>query len=135
MNRGESMTVAAKASHVSPERLRQALAHSEIGQRSGRRWITADKRPRRVPVMTGGRVRVVIADGFEPAQLAGAHYHAVGEFVRTNDAGLLEPFEGKSVRTVSGRNYELEINPNALHRIAAMDSPPFHEIYEIVSPI
>jgi hypothetical protein len=84
--------------------------------------------------MSGGRVHVVIADGFVPAHLAGAHHHAVGEFVRTNDLSFLKPFEGKSVRTVSGRKYLLETDPNALHRIASMDSPPFHEIYEIVSP-
>jgi hypothetical protein len=84
--------------------------------------------------MTRGRVQVVIADGFEPAQLAGAHHHAVGEFVRTNDVGLLTPFKGKAVRSVSGRKYVLETDPNALHRIASMDNPPFHEIYEIVSP-
>jgi hypothetical protein len=119
---------------VSVERLRRVLQQAQIGKRKGKRWTTSDTRPRRIPVMTGGTVRVVIADGFEPAQLAGAHHHAAGEFVRTNDPGLLKPFEGRAVRSVSGRKYPLETDPNALHRIAAMDTPPFHEIYEIVSP-
>jgi hypothetical protein len=133
MNRGESMTAAARAARMSVERLRRVLAEAEIGRRNGRRWTTSDNRPRRVPVITDGRVRVLIADGYPPAQLAGAHHHAVGEFVRTNDLRVLKPFEGRYVRAVSGRKYPLETDPNELHRIAAMDLRPFHEIYEIVS--
>jgi hypothetical protein len=134
MNRGRSLTAAAKSSRISAERLRRFLVEQRLAQRKKRRWVASDTRPRRVPVMSGGRVHVVIADGFPPAQLAGAHHHAVGEFVRTNDLTFLKPFVGKSVRTVSGRKLILETDPNALHRIASMDSPPFHEIYEIVSP-
>lgn len=83
--------------------------------------------------MTGGRFRVVTVRGYEPARLVGEHHHAVGEFVRTNDIGSIRPFEGQSVSAVGGRKYPLETDPNALHRIAAMDTPPFHEIYEITS--
>ena len=72
-------------------------------------------------------------DGFDQASLVGKHHDAVGQFVRTNDIDLIEPFLGKSVRGANGREHPLETDPNELHRIAAMDSPPFHEIYEIVS--
>jgi hypothetical protein len=34
---------------------------------------------------------------------------------------------------MDGKSHPLETDPNALHRIAAMDTPPFHEIYEITS--
>jgi hypothetical protein len=84
--------------------------------------------------MTGGRPRVLTVRGYEPARLVGEHHHAAGEFVRTNDIKLIQPFRGRAVQAVNGRRYVLETDPNALHRIAAMDSPPFHEIYEIVSP-
>jgi len=83
--------------------------------------------------MTGGRFRVLTVRGYEEARLVGEHHHAAGEFVRTNDIKLIKPFKGQSVQAVSGRKYALETDPNALHRIAAMDSPPFHEIYEITS--
>ena len=49
------------------------------------------------------------------------------------DIDLLEPFEGLSVRAIDGKKYPLETDPNELHRIAAMDTPPFHEIYQITS--
>jgi hypothetical protein len=92
-----------------------------------------DDRLRKVLVMTRGRFRELTVRGFAEASLAGAHHHVAGQFVRTNDITLLKPFAGKSVRAATGRKYPLETDPNALHRIAAMGSPPFHEIYEILS--
>jgi hypothetical protein len=83
--------------------------------------------------MTNGRVRVLTVRGYTEARLVGEHHQAVGEFVRTNATKLIKPFNGKTVKTVGGRKYPLETSPNALHRIAAMDTPPFHEIYEITS--
>jgi len=134
MNRGRSLTAAARSAHVSPERLRRVLIDQRVAQKKGSRWVATDNRPRRVPVMTGGRVLTPIVDGYLQARLVGEHHHAAGQFVRTNDLDFIKPFEGKYVRTVSGRMLSLETDPNALHRIAAMDTPPFHEIYEIVSP-
>jgi hypothetical protein len=133
MNRGRSLKAAARAAHISRRRLRRVLAQRRLVRRKGRRWITTDNRLRRVPVMTGGRFRVLTVRGYEPARLVGEHHHAAGEFVRTNDIKLIEPFRARAVQAVNGRRYVLETDPNVLHRIAAMDSPPFHEIYEITS--
>jgi hypothetical protein len=83
--------------------------------------------------MTGSHVRVLTVRGYEPARLVGEHHDAVGEFVRTNAIEQLKPFKGRTVEAVNGRRYVLETDPNTLHRIAAIDSPPFHEIYEITS--
>ncbi len=83
--------------------------------------------------MTEGRARNLVLSGYLQARLVGEHHYAVGEFVRTNDIAVLKPFEGQSVKAVNGRRYQLETDPNALHRIAAMDTPPFHEIYQITS--
>lgn len=133
MNRGSSLTAAARSSHLTPKQLQGYLIQQRLAKRKGRRWITKDNRSRRVPVMTGGRFRVLTVRGYEQARRVGEHHHAVGEFVRTNDIALVKPFEGQSVEAINGRRYELETRPNSLHRIAAMDSPPFHEIYEITS--
>lgn len=133
MNRGRSLTATARSLNLSPRNLQNALTQQRLAKRKGRRWVTKDNRPRRVPVMTGGRFRVLTVRGYEPARLVGEHHHAAGEFVRTNDIKLIEPFRGQTVQAVNGRRYVLETDPNALHRIAAMDSPPFHEIYEITS--
>jgi hypothetical protein len=84
-------------------------------------------------VITGRQIRKLIVDSKEDATLAGKHYNAAGKFVKTNDITLLKPFAGRAVHAASGRRYVLQTDPNELHRIAAMDSPPFHEIYEFTS--
>jgi hypothetical protein len=134
MNRGRSLTAAARDSQLSRKQIQDYATQRRLGKRKGQRWVTKDNRPRRVPVMTKGRSRVLTVRGYAQARLVGEHHHAVGEFVRTNEIELIRPFKGQTVQTVSGRKYLLETNPNALHRIAAMDTPPFHEIYEITSP-
>ena len=134
MNRGLSLTAAARASHISRGRLREFLVQRRLGKRKRRRWVTKDNRPRRVPVMTRGRIRIITVPGYDEARRVGEHHQAAGEFVSTNDIELIRPFRGQTVQAVNGRRYALETDPNALHRIAAMDSPAFHEIYEILSP-
>ena len=133
MNRGISMTAASRSRHVSAERLRRFLVQEELAEREGRRWVISDGRLRPVPVITNGDIRIVTVAGYEPARLVGEHRQAVGAFVRTNDSEFIKPFEGRSVRAANGRKYLLETDPNELHRIASMDTPPFHEIYAITS--
>ena len=133
MNRGQALTAAAHSSRVSAERLRRFVTLKGLAERKASRWVPNDIRPRRVPVMTGGKMRILTVAGYPEARLVGEHHHAVGQFIRSNEIEWIEPFEGKSVRAVSGRRYPLETDPNELHRIAAMDMPDFHEIYEITS--
>jgi hypothetical protein len=84
--------------------------------------------------MTRGRIQVLTVSGYDEARRVGEHHQAAAEFVRRNDIELIKPFRGQRIQAVNGRRYALETDPNALHRIAAMDSPPFHEIYEIIAP-
>lgn len=133
INEGRSLTASARVHHVSRERLRRYIVALGIAKRVGRRWTMNDRRPRRTPVLTRGRQKSLVVNGFEQASLAGEHFSAAGAFVRTNDYTLIEPFIGKAVRSPQGREHPLETDPNELHRIAAMDTPPFHEIYEITS--
>ena len=133
MNRGRSLTATARSLRLPPKDLQGTLRQRRLAKRKGRRWVIKDSRLRRVPVMTAGRVLKLTVRGYEPARLVGEHHNAATEFVRKNDIKLIEPFRGQTVQAVNGRRYVLETGPNALHRIAAMDSPPFHEIYEITS--
>lgn len=135
MNRGSSLTTAARNLGLPRKQLQNYLTRRRLVKRKGKssRWVTKDNRLRRVPVMTGGRFRVLTVRGYERARLVGEHHNAVGEFIRTNKIAPIRPFEGKSVQAVTGREYPLETDPNALHRIASMDTPPFHEIYEVTS--
>jgi hypothetical protein len=133
MNRGRSLTVTARTLRLSKADLQRVLRKRRLLRRKGKRWVFKDNRPRRVPVMTVGRIRVVTVPTYKEAQLVGEHAHGVREFVSSNNVKFLKPFKGRSVQAVNGREFPLETDPNALHRIAAMDSPPFHEIYEITS--
>jgi hypothetical protein len=108
INRGRSLTTAARTSQVSAERLRKYLTQQHLAKRKGKRWVIQDNRPRRVPVMTGGRTRNLVLRGYPQARLVGEHHHAVGEFVRTNDIAVLKPFVGRSVQSVRGRKYSLD---------------------------
>jgi hypothetical protein len=133
MNRGESLTAAARKEHVWRDSLRRFLIRHGLAKRKGRRWVIKDNLIRQIPVITAGRRRMLTVRGYEPARLAGEHHHAAAEFVRRNDISLIESFRGQTVRAANGRRYRLETDPNALHRIAAMDTPPFHEVYEIIA--
>lgn len=132
INRGSSLTAAARSVNLPPKTLQSFVRLRRLARRKGGRWTVKDNRPRRVPVITKGRIRVAIVDGYEQARLVGQHYQAAGDFVRTNDIQVLKPFDGQSVRPVKGKAIPLETNPNAIHRIAAMDTSPFHEIYKII---
>ena len=133
MNQGQSLTIAARDSHVSSDRLRRFLLQQRLGRKKGARWAIRDKRNRRVPVWTAGQQKTITVPDFATASVVGNHHNAAGHFVRTNDISHLKPFVGRSVKTAQGKRVPLETDPNELHRIAAMDNPPFHEIYEITS--
>lgn len=133
MNRGSSLTTAARSVNLPPKSLQSFVSQRRLAKRKSGKWTIKDNRLGRVPVITKGRIRIVTVRGFEEARRAGEHHNAVGNFVRTNNLDLIKPFEGRSVQAVKGKPHPLEADPNALHRIAAMDTPPFHEIYEITS--
>jgi hypothetical protein len=133
VNRGRSLTATARSLKLSPRDLQRHLRQRGLLRRKGKRWVFSDNQLRRVLVITAGRIRRVIVSGYENANLAGQHFNAAGVFVRSNNVNVLKPFRGRSVTASNGSRYLLETDPNALHRIAAMDTPPFHEIYEITS--
>ena len=133
MNRGQSLTATARSLKLPPDDLRKTLKQLRLLKRKGKRWVFNDDRPRRVQVVSGGRIRNVIVRAYEQASFLGEYHRAVREFLRTNHLKHLKRFKGRAVEAANGREYVLETDPNALHRIAAMDTPPFHEIYEITS--
>ena len=131
MRRTGSLTKAAKAHGISPERLRREVKGKGLAERSGRTWQFTDNRPREMMVLTGGEaVRVKVA-GHDQASLNGRHLNAAKQFVRSNNTDLLAPFAGQSVTDTAGNSYPLETDPNALHRIAAI-SEQFHDVYRLV---
>lgn len=130
---GQSLTKAARATHVSRERFRRYVAAKGLARLEGRRWVITDDRPRRIPILTKGRQRELIVPDLKEASRAGGYWDAAGRFVRTNDRKIITEFEGQGVIDTKGRFHPFETDPNELHRLAAMDAPAFHEIYEIIS--
>jgi len=130
---GQTLTRAARSARVSRERFRRYIEARELARREGRRWVITDERPRRIPTLTDGWQREVIARDLQEASRGGAYWDAAGRFVRTNDLGLLEQYRGQGVTDAKNHFHPFETDPNELHRLAAMDAPAFHEIYEIVS--
>jgi len=86
-----------------------------------------------MPVITTRGILNLTLRGYEQARLVGEHHEAVGEFVRINKIELLDLFKGRAVQAANGSRHTLDNQPNEIHRLAAMDSPPFHEIYRITS--
>jgi hypothetical protein len=127
-----SLTAAARAAKVSPERLRHYGTHRNIIERKGRRWAMRQELPRRMLLFSDGRALQVVVGDFDAASKIGRFVSAVGEFLRTNKPAGLREFEGVSVADVSGKTHPFETRPNALHRIASANDQSFEHIYRIV---
>ena len=132
MRSGESLTKAARNAHVSRERLRRFVSNNKLAELKGRRWAITDKRLRKVATLSGGQQKNNLIVSLDQAVKAGSHWNAVGQFVRTNETDLLRPYRDQGVTDERGQFHPFETDPNELHRLAAMDAPAFHEIYEIV---
>ena len=124
---------AAKAAHISPERLRHIAKSKGAIKKHGRRWIVDPDLPRRMPLFSRRRVIEVTVTG-DSASKIGAYMDAVGKFSTSNDRALLKPFEGQSVTDTSGKLHPFETNPNAIHRLLSVGESTFEQIYRIVVP-
>ncbi len=134
LHQGDSQRAAAKSAGITANRLRRFTSTNKLAHWDGRKWIMTDNIPRRVRVLTKGKDKSVIVGGFDEAKKAGDFEDAVGQFTETNDPKILAPFKGKGVTDVNGVFHPFETDPNELHRLRQMDLPPFHEIYQIISP-
>lgn len=135
MQNGQSMTAAAKASSMSPERLSWALSSRGAGQKIKGRWVLGDLWPRRVPSITANAQTVAITvPGSNEASKAGHYHNAVGRFLKTQDLSHLEPYKDDGLTDVQGKHHPFQTDPNTLIRHALKDEPAFHEIYRILEP-
>lgn len=131
--KGNAQQAAAEAK-VSTERFRRFLREEAIANRERRTWVITDNRERAIKVITTRGDLKLDVKGFDAASLAFRHRSAVKRFLETNDASLLSPFAGASVRDVSGKTHFLETRPNALYRLAAIGGDGFEDVYRIANP-
>jgi hypothetical protein len=131
LRQDKSLTAAAKAAHVSPERLKRVAVSKGAITKDRRRWVVNPRLPRGVRLFSRGRAIEIIMSR-ESASLAGAYMNAIGKFVSSPDPALLAPFVGQSVTDVSGQSHPLETNPNVLYRLLHASGETFESIYRIV---
>src|SRR5271166_6724139 len=128
----KSLSAAAKAARIAPERLRHFATERDIIERQGRRWIVRHQLPRRMLLFSDGRVLQVVVGDFDSASKIGRFMSAVGEFLRTNKPAVLSEFEGVSVADVAGKIHACETRRNALYRLASAHDQSFEHICRIV---
>ncbi len=128
----KSLSAAAKAAKIAPERLRHFATERGIIERQGRRWIVRHQLPRRMLLFTDSRPLQVVVGDFDAASKIGRFMSAVGEFLRTNKPAGLREFEGVGITDVSGKKHIFETRPNALYRLASAHDQSFEHIYRIV---
>ena len=104
----KSLTAAARAAKVSPERLRHYAAQKDLVERRGRRWSVRHDLPRRMLLFSDERALKVVVGDFASASKIGRFTSAVSAFLRTNKPTGLREFEGMSVTDVSGKTHVFE---------------------------
>jgi len=128
----KSLSAAARAAKISPERLRHFATERDIIERQGRRWIVRHQLPRRMLLFTDGRAVQVVVGDFASASKVGRFMSAVSALLRTNNPAGLREFEGASVSDVSGRTHPFETRPNALYRLASAHDQSFENVYRLI---
>ncbi len=127
-----SLSAAAKAAKIAPERLRHFATERDIIEQQGRRWVVRHQLPRRMLLFSDGKALQVVVGDFDAASKIGRFMSAVGEFLRTNKPAGLREFEGASVTDLSGKVRPFETRPNALYRLISAHDQSFEHIYRIV---
>lgn len=132
LRRTQNQARAAAEAGVSTERFRKFIRENELAKRQGRKWVFDDQRTREMTALTTTGSRVLKVAGFEQTSLIGRHEAAVKNFLQTNDASLLAPFKGQSVKDTAGRTHFLETRPNTIHRLANSDFEAFEMVYRLI---
>lgn len=132
IQRGKTLTAAAREVRVAPERLRRYLVGSGIAEKQGRFWaIGPDTRRREMLLFSdGGAIAVTVNPA--QAELIGRYMAAVHRFLESNDPVFITPFAGESVTDITGRSHPFETDPNELYRLAETGSSTFEDVYRIV---
>jgi hypothetical protein len=132
LREGRSQKRAAEIGMVSVRRFRQFLRGNKLAKFKAGRWQITDRRMREITVISEGQPHLIKVRGFSPASLAMRHRAAVQQFLDSNDASLLAPFEGKDVTNIAKQTYSLETRPNVLLRMANAGSDADMKIYRLI---
>ncbi len=131
LREGKSLAASARIAGISRHRLRRFVIKNRIARRVGKRWLFYKRGRRQMRTFSAGQIWYPT---FNPAEagINGQFLSALGQFRKTNDPAHLEPFVGKSVKDIEGKEYPFETRPNVLYRLLA-GTEPFEEIYRILT--
>ena len=128
-----SITDAAKAAGISPERLRRFLQDEGLVSKAQRRWSFTSKPYCEMLVIANSGMTMVKLASFQQASFNGRYLNAAHRFFYSNDPDHLKPFAGVVVIDAKGKAHPLETDPNSLLRAWHRDADFFPEIYRLIS--
>lgn len=132
LREGRSQKRSAEIGMISVKRFRHFLRSNKLAKFRNGHWQITDRRIREITVISEGQARLIKVRGFSPASLAMRHRAAVNQFLDSNDATLLTPFEGATIRDVNKQQYLLETRPNVLLRLANSGGDAEMKIYRLI---
>ena len=132
MGHGASQAKAARATGISAEELSRYRQLYTTSLRRGREWVIFDTRPQGFQIASDGRQRTVVLANDEGSRVGG-YWHAVNEFLATNDADRLDPYIGEGVYDVNDKLWIFETRPNVLRKLDSIGELHFTEIYADVA--
>ena len=135
MRAGDPLGAVAKRLRIGRERLSAyAKQYAGASQRAGV-WTFNDKRTRRVPVIATNSTTYdeIKVRGFDPAQLAGEHYHEAEAALHEPSLfpTFIERWRGKTITDVNDRTYEFATDPNQLARAISAEEIDWARIYRL----
>jgi hypothetical protein len=132
LREGRSQKRAAEIGMVSVKRFRQFLRSNKLAKFKSGHWRITDRRIREIAIISEGQALLIKVRGFSPASLAMRHRAAVNHFLDSNDASLLTPFEGDTIKDVAKQKHVLETRPNVLLRLANAGGDAEMKIYRLL---
>jgi hypothetical protein len=129
MRAGKSQRAAARAQHISQERLHRYVKETNSVRRIGRRWVFDTA----MAICSRKKVRWIVVAPAE-ASVIGRYWHAVQRFLDDNNATHLAAYVGRGVRDVKGKFWPFETGENNLRLLDSIGEFSFVEIYRNSAP-
>jgi hypothetical protein len=132
LREGRSQKRAAEIGMISVTRFRYFLRRNKLARFKGGRWQITDRRIREIKIISEGQMLLTKVRGFAPASLAMRHRAAFNHFLDSNDASVLTPFDGATIKDITKQKYVLETRPNVLLRLANTGGDAEMKIYRLI---
>jgi hypothetical protein len=129
----KNQRLAAESNGISPRRFRQFLREKRLARYRKGKWRFTDQRIRTIRVITTRGDREIKARGYDASSWAMSHRAAVVKFLEDADPVLLQPFESKFIKDISGRKHFFETRPNVLYRLSSAGSERYEAIYRLTT--